>query len=166
MSTTTEEPQAPDVAEDEDTAATKRAELEADISKRGKRVMTHMNADHEDTLVAYVLAFATGIEGTDPELDKEDALLRNIRKGMLTITSAQLTAVDADGFLLEIKASENTTPGKKKRGPGAQERAGPLRQARRIGEGSPPHRNCDAPQGQPQTGDLVQDQKRLLQAGP
>jgi len=107
MSTTpNEEPQAPD-------AATKRAELEAEISNRGKRVMSHMNADHEDSLVAYVLAFATGVEGTDPELDKEDALLRNVQKGMLTITSAQLTAVDADGFLLEIKAAETDTPGEK-----------------------------------------------------
>ena len=104
--TSNKEPHVPD-------AATKRAELEAEISNRGKRVMSHMNADHEDSLVAYVLAFATGVEGTDPELDKEDALLRNIQKGMLAIASAQLTAVDADGFLLEIKALETITAGEK-----------------------------------------------------
>ena len=87
--------------------AAKRAALEADVAKSANRVMNHMNRDHEDSLVAYVLAFATGVEGTDPLLDKEEALLKNIQRGRLTITSVELTQVDADGFLLQIKASES-----------------------------------------------------------
>lgn len=87
--------------------AAKRAALEAEVAKSAKRVMNHMNRDHEDSLVAYVLAFATGVEGTDPLIDKEDALLKNIQRGRLAITSAEMTQVDADGFLIEIKASES-----------------------------------------------------------
>ena len=86
--------------------AAARAKLEADVAKSAKRVMKHMNDDREDSLVAYVLAFATGVEGTDPTKDKEDALLRNVQRGRLSISSAQLTSVDADGFVLEIKLLE------------------------------------------------------------
>jgi hypothetical protein len=89
----------------DDTAA-KRAELEADIAKSAGRVMRHMNNDHEDSIVAYVLAFASGVEGTDPLIDKEEILLKNFQKGRLAIVSAQMTTVDADGFLVEVKAIE------------------------------------------------------------
>eukprot|EP00531_Pseudo-nitzschia_arenysensis_P010993 CAMPEP_0116121910 /NCGR_PEP_ID=MMETSP0329-20121206/3941_1 /TAXON_ID=697910 /ORGANISM="Pseudo-nitzschia arenysensis, Strain B593" /LENGTH=216 /DNA_ID=CAMNT_0003615739 /DNA_START=56 /DNA_END=706 /DNA_ORIENTATION=+ len=87
--------------------AAERAKLEASVAKSASRVMKHMNEDHEDSLVAYVLAFATGVEGTDPTKDKEDALLRNVQKGRLSISSAKMTAVDAGGFVIEIKLLEN-----------------------------------------------------------
>ncbi len=86
--------------------AAERVKLEADVAKSAPRVMKHMNEDHEDSLLAYVLAFATGVVGTDPTKDKENALLRNVQKGKLAITSAKLTDVDADGFVLEIKVLE------------------------------------------------------------
>ena len=104
MGTTPEE--SPPRSEEASSPEAKRAALEADVAKSAKRVMNHMNRDHEDSLVAYVLAFAKGVEGTDPEKDKEDALLRNIQKGRLTIASAQLTQVDVDGFLLQVRVAE------------------------------------------------------------
>jgi len=81
----------------------KRAVLEADVAKSAKRIMNHMNSDHEDSNIAYVLAFATGIEGEEAV----NTSLSDILDGKLTITSAQLTDVDADGFLLEVKAQES-----------------------------------------------------------
>lgn len=112
MSTTSEEPQTqeaavttPDASED---PSEKKAKLEAEVSQRAGRIMKHMNSDHEDSLVAYVLAFATGVEVADTEKDLEDALLRNILGGKLVITSVQITAVDTEGFLLQVKASENS----------------------------------------------------------
>jgi len=81
-------------------ATSKRAKLEADVAKSANRVMKHMNDDHEDSLVAYVLAFATEVEGA---VDKEDALLKNVLRGKLLIRSVKITTVDADGFLLEVR---------------------------------------------------------------
>ncbi len=88
-------------------ATIERAKLKASVAKSASRVIKHMNEDHEDSLVAYVLAFATGVEGTDPTKDKEDALLRNVQKGMLSISSAKMTEVDVDGFVIEITLLEN-----------------------------------------------------------
>eukprot|EP00536_Pseudo-nitzschia_multiseries_P006847 jgi/Psemu1/304416/fgenesh1_kg.151_\ len=79
------------------------AKLEAEIQKHAPRVTKHMNEDHEDSLVAYVLAFATGIEGGDNNSDDEDpSLLAKVRNRELAIASARLTALDTDGFLLEV----------------------------------------------------------------
>eukprot|EP00535_Pseudo-nitzschia_heimii_P004682 CAMPEP_0197181272 /NCGR_PEP_ID=MMETSP1423-20130617/5610_1 /TAXON_ID=476441 /ORGANISM="Pseudo-nitzschia heimii, Strain UNC1101" /LENGTH=245 /DNA_ID=CAMNT_0042631497 /DNA_START=216 /DNA_END=954 /DNA_ORIENTATION=- len=98
---------ASDAAED---PAAKKAKLEKQVANRADRIMKHMNADHGESLVAYTLAFATGVEGTDPEKDKEDALLKNILEGKLAVTSARMTGVDLDGCLLEVTALEPGAP--------------------------------------------------------
>lgn len=92
--------------------------LDAEIAKSATRIMKHMNTDHEDSLMAYVLAFATGIEevaadptsaaaAADDDVKKDQTrLLHNIRHGnnQLVLTAAQLTKVDRRGFVLEIHA--------------------------------------------------------------
>ena len=91
------------------------AVLDAEIAKSATRIMKHMNQDHEDSLMAYVLAFATGIEdndvdptsAADDDVKKDQTrLLHNIRHGnnQLVLTAAQLTKVDRMGFVLEIHA--------------------------------------------------------------
>jgi len=107
MSTTEEQLNQDAVPED---LAVKRAALEADIAKSAKRVMNHMNADHEDSLIAYVLALATGIEGA---VDDGTSSLNSILTGEFIITSAQLTTVDVHGFLLEVKAKKNSLDSEK-----------------------------------------------------
>mmetsp|Transcript_26937 Transcript_26937/g.57695 ORF Transcript_26937/g.57695 Transcript_26937/m.57695 type:complete len:266 (+) Transcript_26937:40-837(+) len=98
-------------------AVAAKTKLEEDLRKSAPRVMKHMNDDHRDSLVAYVLAFATGVENEvsdsnsnldwDPETEKmRAALLRNIKRGRLRITSALLTGLDTEGFLLLVKASD------------------------------------------------------------
>ena len=94
---------------------TDSALLDAEIAKSATRIMKHMNTDHEDSLMAYVLAFATGIEdndvdptsAADDDVKKDQTrLLHNIRHGnnQLVLTAAQLTKVDRMGFVLEIHA--------------------------------------------------------------
>merc|ERR1740130_666661 len=72
--------------------------------------MKHMNEDHEDSLIAYVLAFATGVEGHIENMHsnshKEAAQLQQVLDGGRTILSAQLTDIDSTGFLLEISTVE------------------------------------------------------------
>ena len=97
------------------------AVLDAEIAKSATRIMKHMNQDHEDSLMAYVLAFATGIEDdvdADPtsaaaaadDVKKDQTrLLHNIRHGnnQLVLTAARLTKVDRRGFVLEIHAIDD-----------------------------------------------------------
>merc|ERR1740130_2033346 len=71
--------------------------------------MKHMNDDHEDSLIAYVLAFATGVEGhieNNSNSHKEAAQLQQVLDGARTIISAKLTDIDSNGFLLEISTVE------------------------------------------------------------
>merc|ERR1740117_2646838 len=72
--------------------------------------MKHMNEDHEDSLIAYVLAFATGVEGHIENMHsnshKEAAQLQQVLDGGRTIISAKLTDIDSTGFLLEISTVE------------------------------------------------------------
>merc|ERR1740130_1573630 len=71
--------------------------------------MKHMNDDHEDSLIAYVLAFATGVEGhieNNSNSHKEAAQLQQVLDGRRTIISAKLTDIDSNGFLLEISTVE------------------------------------------------------------
>jgi len=97
------------------------AVLDAEIAKSATRIMKHMNQDHEDSLMAYVLAFATGVENdgaADPtsaaaaadDVKKDQTrLLHNIRHGnnQLVLTAARLTKVDRRGFVLEIHAIDD-----------------------------------------------------------
>lgn len=86
--------------------AEKKNKLVADIEKSAPRVMKHMNNDHGDSLIAFVLAFATGVEHVDDDKlssnYKNEALFRQVFQGKRTIQSAKLTQVDMDGFLLEV----------------------------------------------------------------
>lgn len=86
-----------------------KVKLEKDIRKNTPRVMKHMNDDHEDSLIAYVLAFATGVEGhieNNSNSHKEAAQLQQVLDGRRTIISAKLTDIDSNGFLLEISTVE------------------------------------------------------------
>jgi len=86
-----------------------KAHLEQEIQKNAPRVMKHMNDDHEESLVAYVLAFATGVEGhieNNQNSHKEAAVLQQVLDGKRSIRSAQLTTVDRMGYLLEISTIE------------------------------------------------------------
>ena len=95
---------------EEHTDVDKKAKLEKDIRKNAPRVMKHMNEDHEDSLIAYVLAFATGVEGHIENMHsnshKEAAQLQQVLDGERTILSAKLTDIDSIGFLLEISTVE------------------------------------------------------------
>ena len=111
---TPEEPKATEVVSTnpdatEDPVAT-NVKLEEQIAKSANRIIRHMNGDHGDSLIAYTLVFATGVEGSGTEKDKEDAVLKNIQKGKLTVTSARMTGVDMDGCLLEVTAVELGAP--------------------------------------------------------
>jgi len=89
--------------------AIEKAHLEQEIQKNAPRVMKHMNDDHEESLVAYVLAFATGVEGhieNNQNSHKEAAVLQQVLDGKRSIRSAQLTNVDRMGYLLEISTIE------------------------------------------------------------
>merc|ERR1740130_1226238 len=80
--------------------------------------MKHMNEDHEDSLIAYVLAFATGVEGHIEKMHstshKEAAQLQQVLDGERTIISAKLTDIDSTGFLLEISTVEVGSENKNK----------------------------------------------------
>ncbi|OEU06888.1 hypothetical protein FRACYDRAFT_252518 [Fragilariopsis cylindrus CCMP1102] len=94
---------------EEHTDVDNRVKLEQDIRKNAPRVMKHMNEDHEDSLIAYVLAFATGVEGhieNNINSHKEAAQLQQVLDGERTILSAKLTDIDSIGFLLEISTVE------------------------------------------------------------
>jgi hypothetical protein len=95
-----------------------QAKLEKDIRKNAPRVMKHMNEDHEHSLIAYVLAFATGVEGHIENMHsnshKEAAQLQQVLDGERTILSAKLTDIDSTGFLLEISTVEVGSENKNK----------------------------------------------------
>ena len=57
-----------------------RVELEADIAKHAKRVISHMNDDHGDSIKAYARAY-----GGEPKAE-----------------SAVITSVNVDGFVLNV----------------------------------------------------------------
>lgn len=89
---------------DASSTADAKTKLGADVQKNAPRVVKHMNDDHGDSLLAYVLAFATGVENSssDDDVDDHQLLLRQVLNGTRTMDSAKLTGIDVDGFLLEI----------------------------------------------------------------
>ena len=94
----------------------KRETLKMDIEQNySERIMTHMNRDHGDSLIAYVLAFGTtgsttitttssndGEEKEDQEEGQLPVVLAQVLDGSRTIISAKLINVEIDRFLIDI----------------------------------------------------------------
>lgn len=71
-------------------ATSTNQQLEEELQKRAPRVIKHMNDDHVDSIIAYVLAF-----GNCPRCDES------------TIETACLTGLDRTGFFVQVTLKNN-----------------------------------------------------------